>query len=447
MPKKPKRSGNEGVDRDAPAGLVLGRALSSQPRQAIGFCGRQSAQTETATGDGVITYSGNGHAITFSPTGGGKGVSSVIPNALRHRGLLVVFDPKGEVYEATHRWRRNFGKVHVLDLRDSADPGDSLNPLDLMRRAGSDIAAIARGFAAELVERGVAERDRFWTDSAETMITGGLVWLMTSRPPAEQKLSQLFDLFTADDVAYALAVLMDKGEANHRAARAAFGFFLGLPERDTRPSVLAVTLQYLRLFDSDLVRRVTDTTSFDLDDLINGEPITLYITVPPVRMNAFRPLLRSWLGGLLNAFTQRLTLPAQNTLILCDEAACLGRSEALLTASTLLRGWGVQLWTYWQSPAQLEIYGADARTLVDNAGVVQCFGAHNLRAAREFADLVGGIDADTILDMGADEQIVLVEGGRPQRLRRIRYFEDRSCAGQYDTPRLLRTRPPTPITR
>jgi type IV secretion system protein VirD4 len=435
LARKPKLSRKDDI---ALPGLILGRSLPAEPRVALGFGRQLNVGAETGHESEVVVYPGNGHAITFSPTGGGKGVCSVIPNALRHRGLLIVLDPKGEVYEATHRWRRQFGAVHVLDLRDSPQPGASLNPLDLLRYSGSDVAATARGFAADLVERGPGDRDRFWSDWAETFVTGGLVWLMTSRPPEEQRLSRFFDLLTSDDVSYAIAVLLDSGEVHHRAARAAFTSFLQLPDRETRPCVLASTLQHLRLFDSDLVRRGTDTTSFDLDTLITGAPMTLYITVPPARMNAFRPLLRCWLNGLLNAFTQRQTAPAQNTLILCDEAASLGRSEALLTAATLLRGWGVQLWTYWQSPAQLEMYGADARTLVDNAGVVQCFGAHNLRAAREFAELIGGVDAETVLDLAADEQIVLMESRRPQRMRRIRYFEDPIYAGQYDTPRMLR---------
>jgi hypothetical protein len=32
------------------------------------------------------------------------------------------------------------------------------------------------------MERG-EERDRFWNDSAETMITGATAWLLADRPP------------------------------------------------------------------------------------------------------------------------------------------------------------------------------------------------------------------------------------------------------------------------
>ncbi len=110
--------------------------------------------------------------------------------------------------------------------------------------------------------------------------------------------------------------------------------------------------------------------------------------------------------------------------MLCDEVGNLGRLDALLTAATLLRSWGLTLWTFWQDAAQLHLYGAQANTLVDNAAVVQAFGARNRRMAQDIANLVGGITPDEILSLPADEQIVLMEG-RAIRCKQVRYYSDR----------------------
>src|SRR5271155_2753707 len=59
---------------------------------------------------------------------------------------------------------------------------------------------------------------------------------------------------------------------------------------------------------------------------------------------AYRPLLRMWLSGLILALTLRKTKPKERTLMLCDEIGNLGRIDALLTAATLLRSWGLTLW-------------------------------------------------------------------------------------------------------
>ena len=401
--------------------FILGRRAAAS--RSFGFAERARPESEE-----LVTYSGDGHLITFAPTGTGKTSGPVICNALKHPGQLIVLDMKGEIFAATEQARRDMGQeVHVLDLRDDAQSG-SLNPLDLAMHCGGDPAVVARSFAAELIERPANDRDPFWTNWGETMITGGVTWLLADQPAEKRRLSALFDLYNSEDAVYSIACLMDKREVHNRAAKAAFSSFLQLPDHETRPSVLGTTQTYLRLFDSDLVRRLTDTTSIDIDALIAGEPLSLYIIVPPLRLNAYRPLLRMWLSGLILSLTQRKTPPKERTLMLCDEAGNLGKIDALLTAATLLRSWGLTLWTFWQNAAQLSIYGPQANTLVDNAGVVQVFGARNHRMAQDIANLIGGISPDEILRMPPDEQIILQEG-RTMRCKQIRHYSDKQFFG------------------
>src|SRR5450432_3391096 len=144
-----------------PFELMLGRTAAS-PR-TIGF----GSQAHSPAGD-LITYAGDGHLITFAPTGTGKTAGPVITNALKHPGQLIVLDMKGEVYAATAQARRAMGhEVCVIDLRDGGEHG-SLNPLDMAARCGTDPAVTGRSFAAELIERAGDERDRFWNDWSET---------------------------------------------------------------------------------------------------------------------------------------------------------------------------------------------------------------------------------------------------------------------------------------
>ena len=398
--------------------LILGRGDGAPPR-SIGFTERVAQKSGE-----LITYSGDGHLMTFAPTGGGKTSGPVICNALTHPGQLVVIDIKGEIHAATARARKSMGqKVHVLDMRDNPLPG-SLNPLDLLILSGTDHAAMARGFAAEIIERTGEERDRFWNDWGETVISGGIAWLLADRPPEERRLSGLFDLFNADDVDYGLAMLMDKKDhIRNRSARAAFGSYLQLPGENTRGGVLGTIQTHLRLFDSEMIRRLTDRSSIDIGALVAGEPMSLYIIIPPLRLTAYRPVLRMWISSLILAMTQRKKPPKERTLMLCDEMGNLGRVDALLTAATLMRSWGLTLWTFWQNAAQLQIYGSQANTLIDNAGVIQAFGARNLRMAQDYANIVGGISADQVINMQPEEQLLLIEG-RLVRCRQVRYYKD-----------------------
>jgi type IV secretion system protein VirD4 len=109
--------------------------------------------------------------------------------------------------------------------------------------------------------------------------------------------------------------------------------------------------------------------------------------------------------------------------MLCDEVGNLGRMEVLLTAATLMSSWGLTLWTFWQNAGQLKIYGEQANTLMDNAGVIQIFGVRNYRMAQELVNVIGGISAEELLRMPSNEQVLLIES-KLQRCRQVRHYED-----------------------
>ena len=378
----------------------------------------------------IIRYAGDGPIITIAPTGAGKSSGPVICNALTHPGQLICLDVKGKVYEATADRRRKMGQeVYKIDLRDRFD-SDALNPLDLARRTGSDIDSIARALAAEMVERTGEERDRFWVNSAETMLAGGLSYVWHHLPKSRHTLEELFDLYTKGNPVFEIAAMMDKTVDVNKVTHAAWSTFLALPD-STRGCVLSCTVEQLRLFDSATVNRCVKSTSFDIDALLAGEPISIYITVPPYRMTALKPLLRLMVSSLLNLVFMRDTSPAHRTLLLVDEAYQLGRLDSLLTASTLGREYGITLHTIWQNAAQLDIYDNQARTIIDNAGAFQCFGMRNLRMANEIAVLLGGFSGEELLEMAPDEMLLAMDGRRPAIVRQVRYYRDAMFEGMY----------------
>jgi len=82
-------------------------------------------------------------------------------------------------------------------------------------------------------------------------------------------------------------------------ARQEFAIFLQHPSKETRPSIQSTASQHLRLFGSKAVRRATDCSTFDLQDVIDGEPMTIYIIIPPTKLESHRSLLRLWLGSCI----------------------------------------------------------------------------------------------------------------------------------------------------
>ena len=81
------------------------------------------------------------------------------------------------------------------------------------------------------------------------------------------------------------------------------------------------------------------------------------------------------------------------------------------------------LWSFWQNAGQLQIYGAQANTLTDNAGVIQIFGVRNYRMAKDLAEVIGGISADELLKLPPDEQVLLIES-KLRRCKQVRHYKD-----------------------
>lgn len=420
MRKHPNK-GHEKVEASC-ADLLLGRWSAEREAGGVGFM--PIVDPAAAMPGALVTYGGKGHLLSIAPTGGGKTSGPAITNMRRHPGAAICVDPKGTIFEATADARRALGHmIAVIDMRDGR-PSACLEPLGLARRGNADPETCGRVAGEMLVTRGANEREPYWSDGSATAISSLAADLLAGSMLGSCTIGTIHGLFNREDTVHALACEMDNGNISLPMARSAIGSLLSLPDNTTRPCMISSIQQHLRLWDTELVRRITNDTSFDLDMLIAGGPITLYIIVPPVRLAAFAPLLRLWLSGLLNAFSTREQPPEHPTLVLIDEAATLGRFDPLVTAMSLLRSWGVQICTFWQSLGQLDVYGAQARTLVDNAGVIQLLGVRNGRMAREFVDLVGGISEDALLALGPRQQVLAIEGARPIVCDQLRFYDD-----------------------
>ena len=85
---------------------------------------RAHAQRVGSLGNAVVSGD-DSHLMTIAPTGAGKGRDVIIPNLLSYDGSVVVFDPKGENYDVTHRYRRDVlgHQVVLLDPFASSRTG------------------------------------------------------------------------------------------------------------------------------------------------------------------------------------------------------------------------------------------------------------------------------------------------------------------------------------
>ena len=409
--------------------LLLGWDNGSQP-ESLGFApGRAAPRGQSA----AVTYEGDAHLISCAPTGAGKGRGVLIPNLLMYPGPVIAVDIKGELFQVTHRRRREMGqKVVVLDpFHLVTQRSDSLNPLDLLTLPRADIDSDAEMLASLLAVGNQYGKDPFWNTTANGL-TAALIAKITNNPPHERHLGLLRAWLYHDDMDMAIARMLDLNEVKSRMARDQFVAYLAAPHEQTRPCIRTMACSYISALGSDQVVATLRASSFRLLDVFEGKPLTIYIIIPPEKLESHKVLLRLWVGTLLTAVTRRTTMPRQRTLFLLDECAQLGSLPILRQAITLLRGAGLQTWTFWQDLSQLrQLYPDDWQTIVNNSGVLQVFGIPNHNMAKEWSDLLGQ-GSQELDQLAREDAVVFRQGQGNVACRRPDYLTDKMFAGLFD---------------
>jgi type IV secretion system protein VirD4 len=161
--------------------------------------------------------------------------------------------------------------------------------------------------------------------------------------------------------------------------------------------------------------------------------MTIYLVLPPEKLLSHRGLLRLWVVTLLTVVMRRARLPKMRTLFLLDEASQLGSLDLLPQAISLLRGYGLQVWTFWQDLSQLiKLYPNNWEAVVNNAAVLQAFGVPGHAARVGWRAVLGDGDAQLASELHAEEMLVAITGQSTTRHTRANYLYDKAFTGRFD---------------
>ncbi len=440
-----------------PCALPLARR-GPPTRQPAGFV---HGATAAAAGE-LICDASEQHLLAVAPTGAGKGVSLLLPWLLSYAGSAIVIDPKGEAAAVTARWRRGIGhRVCVVDpwrlTAPAAEGPEALNPMQVVlpgsEDLGDDCSSLAQLVAGEAP---VSMQDPFWRECALHLLTAliGWAWVrpqVTGQPQADDgTLGAVWSLLHHDDLTYHLAVLLDT-VARHPAfapfVREGFVNFIGHEGEKVRTSVRSEAVSLMRVFASQRVQQATGSTTVPLDLLREGGPVTVYLVIPPDKLDSHAAWLRIVLGSLLTLMVRRARRPALPTLFLVDELAHLGPMPQLRQAITLLRGYGVRVALFLQSLAQLKgLWPRDHEAIQENCGIWLSFGHASVASARALADQLGDIGAEALFAMDGQQLALHRAGQRTQIAARLDVLRDPLFAARAD-PNPRHARPPAAAGR
>ena len=260
--------------------------------------------------------------------------------------------------------------VYVLDPLGLAGGSDRWDPLlGLDAEDVLELQSMARALLPETAQP--SEAGAFFRDRASILVVAALQCAIRSG----QGVPEAAALVRNPDAL--LAALEGYDDAVAQDARA----ILASPPDKSRADILATAAQGFGWMLDTRMQQVVTGHSFRLDELCSGSA-DLYIVLPADdRGKELAPYVRWLLAALFS--TVRRTPVAERLLVVIDEAYTLGRFGAILRGAGELPGYGVSLWTFWQSEAQIiDTYGeAGAAILRDTAEALLLFNLSGAQGA------------------------------------------------------------------
>ena len=357
-----------------------------------------------------------------------------------------------------------------------------LNPLGLIGEGSADAADDAAGIAEMLVvEDGGGGDNSFWADEAKALLAGLILHVALSESGERRSLLTVRELLTLDAAGFETTMEKMKGSADAVVRRA--GNRIEQKHDRERSAVVSTAQSHTHFLDSPRMASVLGRSTFDPSALRPGarglpgghdfepnafdaqRPLSVYLLLPPDRLDAFSRWLRLVVATSITALAKLGPIaggapPAsRRALFLLDEFAQLGAMPPVRRAFSLMAGYGVQVWPFLQDLGQLRrLYPKDWESFVANADVLQAFGTTDQFTAEYLSKMAGTatvfdqsagtgrsrgkhtsrssnlssretsralVTPDELRRLGRSDQVLLVRGEQPVLARRIAYYDDR----------------------
>ena len=418
------------------------------------------------------------HVMCFAPSGSGKGVGIVIPNLLHWSDSAIVHDVKGENFRLTSGYRAAHGqKVYFFNPGDPDGRTHRYNPFQFV----SDDPGL-RIDDLQKIAHLLLPRHDFWENEARTLLVGLALHLLDQEGTVVSFGNILCTIRESNFFDYVHDLLTKRREGMNPVACMALNAYIQKAEKE-RSGVLSTLSSALELWANPLIDAATSSSDFDLRRF-KKERITLYVGVSPNNLHRLRPLLQILYQQATDILTEKEPDPKTEpfgVLFLMDEFASLGRMTQFEQASAYFRGYRVRFMMIIQDLPQLERHyeRTGLYSFLGMSKVKVTFASGDYETAEVISKYLGTFGAKTesesqseragsfwltgqtshstsetsralllpqeILQLPPDEEIVMIEGLPPIRVRKIRYYQESIFKTRRRSP--VAIAPITPILR
>lgn len=427
-----------------------------------------------------LRHHGPEHVLCFAPTRSGKGVGLVVPTLLTWPGSAIVHDIKGENWGLTAGWRARFGRVLLFDPTNTQST--AYNPLLEVRRGEWEVRDV-QNIADVLVDpEGALEKRNHWEKTSHSLLVGTILHVLYAE--ADKTLAGVAN-FLSDPkrpIETTLRAMMTTRHLGtkgvHPVVASAARELLNKSENE-RSGVLSTAMSFLGLYRDPVVATVTRRCDWRIRDLVEAErPVTLYLVVPPSDISRTKPLVRLILNQIGRRLTEELDSKRRRhrLLLMLDEFPALGRLDFFESALAFMAGYGLKSFLIAQSLNQIEKAYGQNNSILDNCHVRISFATNDERTAKRVSDALGMatelramknyagsrlspwlghlmisrqetarplLTPGEVMQLPADDELVLISGCSPIRAKKARYYEDPELKARILQPPTLSNSRPT----
>lgn len=353
------------------------------------------------------------HHLIIGPTRSGKGAGYVIPNALMHKGSMIVTDLKGEIWKATAGYRQQNGS-RVFLFSPGQERSHRWNPLDFVRAGAGDRTTDIQNIASILIPEREGSDGGFWQGMAQQVVAGLISYVLESdHYKGRRNLAEVNALLnTSMNLQVLLRVILETETYLSTFTVQSFNFYVALAEK-TASSAITEIQNAMRPFKNERIAAATSVTDIDLASM-KRRPISLYLAPNITDITLLRPLLTLFVQQVMNLLTLEHDRDSVPVYFLLDEFRQLKRMDEIMNKLPYVAGYNIKLAFIIQDLKNLdEIYGETSRfSMLGNCGYQLILGANDQATAEYVSKALG---KQTIRYHSESRTIELI--GLPKRTR------------------------------
>ncbi len=388
----------------------------------------------------------NNNDMIIGSSGSGKTGSYVIGNINQHYGSMIVTDTKGAISKMMTPSLRAAGyRVEVLDFVNPANSTVSYNPLDYIRYnvKGEVIEQDVLRVAHSIVSNTVDNRDPFWENSARTLLTCLIGYVMEDLVEEDRNMYSVLELskLLVENINGGVKFL-DEWELLHPDSFASRRYRLFKSSHRAEKmwmSIVQIMFEAINIFDYKQYSNIfAGQSRFRIEDISDRNTV-LFLNVSDMD-RSFDRVVNTFYTQALHCLCQkadnsseaRLKIPVR---LIIDDFASSVQINDFDKIISVIRSRELSVSLVLQSLSQLNaMYGeANAKTIINNCDHILYLGGSDLDTA-QFIGTHANRTPNNVLALENDKAYLIVRGRGASLIDKIKpysidlgeyeYFED-----------------------